>query len=245
MAEETIKRGDFRVFSCQLSLFYNILTTQVSRILREVLDNFGDAFDGDPLSMPIPQDAPPDIPRVVLTNKTPRTKLEICLSRINFYQFKIDDSDNIDIGEFYKTYSDLCFKLAELLNAPPNRLGAFLVRRAEPDNPGILLARHFCQDKWKEKPLNRPEFFELHAHKKFNIYNNDNESSSLIVNSWVRNKADVRKTGDMQIPVIVVEQDLNTLDEQRQNFGKEAVEKYYSVVPEKMREIFKLYYPEE
>jgi hypothetical protein len=120
-------------------------------------------------------------------------------------------------------------------------MAAVVTRYMPHSKPGLFLARHFCQERWADAPLNRPENFELHAHKTFVLGNR------FRVNSWVRNKTGVAGSPGGQNPVIVVEQDLNTLlDEVGTNsFSAGDVARFFAAAQSEFELILSLYYPRE
>src|SRR6185503_12217714 len=72
------------------------------------------------------------------------------------------------------------------------------------EDPGLFLAKHFCQDRWHTAPLNRPASFELHSHKSY-------EFKGFVVNSWFRAKTGQMTELGSSSKVVLAEQDLNTL----------------------------------
>ena len=88
-------------------------------------------------------------------------------------------------------------------------------------------------------PLNRPENFELHAHKRYALYGEE------VVNSWVRNKSAYKASDEK--PVILVEQDLNTLGEQvlAREYTDEEMGLFFDAASSELDHILSIYYPEE
>ena len=107
------------------------------------------------------------------------------------------------------------------------------------ENPGVLLARHFCKDTWDEAPLNRPENFELHAHKVFSLFD------SLPVNSWVRNKTGNLTQGNDKKRIVLVEQDINTLTEKakKKSFDSGQIASFFQRAASEFDTILNQYYP--
>jgi hypothetical protein len=243
MAGLTIK--DFKVASCQISFFHNIILIPRTVLLKEILHKFGSQFDGDQISFPIPDDAPADIPRIILTSRKPNIRLEVSLIRTNLYRFESQNDPELDIYEFYNSNQKNYKDYLGLLQTNINRVAGVIQRYAFCDEPGIFLSRHFCQSKWDKQPFNRPESFELHAQKAFNLYGE--KSDELMVNSWVRCKSGLRKVeAGEPTKIILVEQDLNTrYDESvRKIFSMAEIDRFFSTIPLKFDEIMKLYFPE-
>jgi len=131
--------------------------------------------------------------------------------------------------------------LAQYLDVQPARVGrmaAVVARIADHDSPGLFLARYFCQPRWETAPLNRPDGFELHAHKRF-------EMQQFPVNSWVRNK--VGQIVQSRARVVVVEQDINTLQEETasRDYRRDDIAEFFASAAAELDTILRLYYPEE
>src|SRR5207237_1331542 len=52
-------------------------------------------------------------------------------------------------------------------------------------HPALSLAKHFCQQRWLDGPLNRPGDFEMHTHKRFRL------DDLFEINSWFRCKTGI------------------------------------------------------
>ncbi len=116
---------------------------------------------------------------------------------------------------------------------------ALATRFSPHETPGLFLARHFCQNRWDKAPLNRPENFELHAHKRFTLAN------GFTVNSWARSKTGrVSGDGDEKL-VVLFEQDLNTIGEEapERDFSEAEVKKFFGASATELDSILRLYYP--
>ena len=125
------------------------------------------------------------------------------------------------------------------------RLAFILHSVASTKEPAKTLVEHFCQERWFSAPLNRPENFELHAHKSFQM------SDEFKVNSWIRCKTGIRSASEENQlspgiePVILVEQDINTLNETAGTtvFDAESMERFLQHAPREMQHILGLYFP--
>jgi len=111
------------------------------------------------------------------------------------------------------------------------------LRQAASDNPGLLLARQYCKDRWLRGPLNRPEGFELHAHKTFELL------PRLTVNRWVRIKT--AKGGFPDYRYVTIEQDINTLSEEMdiRRFGPQESAAMFRAAARELDAILGLYFP--
>ena len=204
-------------------------------------DNSAD-FDGDPIipdfpdGFPIPQ----EIPRITLVNKNKNLRLEISPNRSSIIYTPLDIFEqNMKSSDFYNFSIDTFLKLLDFLRTKVYRIGTVVHRISIMDDPGIFLSRHFCQNKWLTQPLNRPESFELSAHKVFLL------GEKFTVNSWVRNKTGNLTTENDHKRVIVVEQDLNTVLNQNENkeFTNEEIDTFFNLSCSEFNYILNLNYP--
>jgi hypothetical protein len=87
-------------------------------------------------------------------------------------------------------------------------------------------------------PFNRPEAFEIHAHKRFKM-------GEFLVNSWVRCKSAIASSASEMQPIVLVEQDINTLAEDVPSkvFRKAEIEAFFAKVSTEARTILNLYFP--
>jgi hypothetical protein len=124
-------------------------------------------------------------------------------------------------------------------------LALVLNRFQRHDTPGRAIAAHFCRPELlsnepnRKGPLNRPENFELHAHKSYTL-------EGFSVNSWVRCKTGrIERAGEGQ-PIVLVEQDINTLAERlgEERFTPESIERFHRAAAAELGQILTLYFPE-
>jgi hypothetical protein len=93
--------------------------------------------------------------------------------------------------------------------------------------------------------LNRPESFEIHAHKSYVL-------GALTVNSWFRAKSGIMiGTDKARLPIILVEQDLNTVQQnldtepvKTAELGPSATDAFFRGCPEELDVILSLYFPD-
>jgi hypothetical protein len=116
------------------------------------------------------------------------------------------------------------------------RVAVVVTRYAPHESPGLSLARHFCQDRWHKAPLNRPESFELHAHKSYDL-------KGFTVNSWFRAKSGVMTEKTVTTKVVLAEQDVNTVPRDTAMTDDE-VSAFFAICPPELDHILQLYFPE-
>ncbi len=224
---------DFSLQSIQASAFVSGGDLSPSSILRQVLQEWGDVYDGEPLSLPLPPDVPGEIPAVVLSSKDKTLSLQVARERLNLFWHQ-QAGAQADLAEIYAGFAERMAWIFKKNGASPGRLAALVTRLAAIPQPGRLLAEKFCRDEWLRGPLNRPEGFELHAHKVFSLLPN------LRVNSWIR-----IKTAGQPYQNVLVEQDMNTLAEEREQrrFDKSEMASMFERAADELNKIVDLYFP--
>ena len=229
---------DFVVASCQATLFTPEAEFSGSHLLSRLLPKpkWIERFDGEPTVLPLPEMAPRDVPKVILQSASGEWRCEVASGRFNIHWLlKTNDADGLDLQKFVEVALPLLQDYQRFVDSRIDRLAAVITRYAVQDSPGRFLARHFCKDRWLEAPFNRPESFELHAHKRFTL-------GAQKVNSWVRNKTGTLKSEE-QRTIVVVEQDINTPGEESNEFSDVDISRFFTALSAEFDGILRLYYP--
>jgi len=188
----------------------------------------------------VPEDAPPDIPRLIMSSQDKKFKLELSPARMNLLRYVRSLEDEINVSTLVGFAKEISETYLQITKAIVGRMAILLARYVEEPNPGKALSKHFCKKEWThEQPFNRPENFEIHAHKRFNL-------SDFRVNSWVR-----CKTGKLSMPnsdqqnIILVEQDINTLHEDmgKKEYKIKDIVNFWKVSMKELDKILDFYYP--
>lgn len=213
----------------------------VPRFVNELAPRWRERFDGAPVVLPAGLPLP-EIPRVVLASADGAWRFEVAATRASVFCTATTDHLPITAQAFFAEAARLLVDYTQTFQLRVARLGGVLTRAALRSAPGTYLARHFCSERWAMQPLNRPEAFELHAHKRYEL------QGWGLVNSWVRNKtAQVVRPPLGPQPAVVVEQDLNTMSEDvaTSRYSDAQVQSFFSLLSTEFDNILCLYYPEE
>ncbi|MCH7596072.1 MAG: hypothetical protein IID35_05875 [Planctomycetes bacterium] len=213
----------------------------MNKVMKALYPKLSDVFDGEPTILPpVPEGAPPEIPRIIIASKSHEWRCEFSPARVNVYWLPTQTAEpTITVSEFLTQATEIFLGYVEHLSPRVARLAVMTTRFAVHEDPGLFLARHFCKKQWDEQPLNRPENFELHAHKRFTL------PDGLDVNSWARNKTGRLSRGGEEEPIILFEQDINTLAEglSEKAFSDAKIRGFFDVIPNQLEQILGLYYP--
>lgn len=237
---EHISAKSFSLASCQATLFTPDKELSTRRLLADLAPEWTSRFDAEPIALPQAEGMPSEVPRLRLESQTKAWVCQIAPIRIDiFWRRSAPDTPQISIESFFSQVSPLLIEYKRVSGSRIGRLAAVINRYSEHSSPGIFLSRHFCRDRWIQSPLNRPENFELHAHKRYLL------ETGLTVNSWIHHKTgQVSSAGAEARPIILVEQDLNTLAEEEHDFGNDAIRDFFSLVTNEFDKILGLYYPD-
>ncbi|MBM4332255.1 MAG: hypothetical protein FJ117_13720 [Deltaproteobacteria bacterium] len=230
----TIK--DFEIETIQTTIFTPGLSFASSRLLASALEKWGNIFDSPPISLPLPPDVPSEVPRIILQSSSMHKKLELAPKRANLFWLRQNETDTIILEDYLHFAADVLCNYVNIVSGKVGRIAAVLNRSLRSPNPGLFLAEHFCKENWLTAPFNRPESFEIHAHKRYSFVNRFN------VNSWVRCKTGIAKPDKS---IILVEQDINTAAEEMEmkEFSDGEIRDFFRLVNEEFNSILSLYFP--
>jgi hypothetical protein len=222
----------------QASVFTPGFMFSTSEVLKRLMQLELDVFDGDPLVLPLPEDAPHEIPRITLENKEKTFKLEVAPSRINFFRSMTSEEDRIIPNDFVQVAGKTLTSLLDKMGAQCGRIAAVVNRFAFKGDPGKEIAAHFCKDNFLREPFDQPSEFELHSLKKYDFF------GSFKVNSWVRIKSGQMKfVKGLSRPVVVALQDINTLAEETESYSMEQITSFYEKICDEFDKVLRLYFP--
>jgi hypothetical protein len=231
-----LEYDDFNLEVLQATGFTRDQEFSPARVLRALQREWGDLYDGDLVSLPVPESFPVEAPYVTLQSADGRQRVEVARRRINLFRVSVGE-ETIDRAKELEALAERLVRVSETEEMPIGRLAAVAHNFADVDTPSKEVARHFFQERWLVAPFNRPEKLEIHSHKVFDL------TSELRVNSWVRVRTAQRL--ETLAPVVFVEQDINTLAEERaqRDFGRAEVLGFFRRVADEHSHILRLYFP--
>lgn len=232
----------FRVIKYQGAIFTPDLSISNSfAILKVIVDLLGEKLQGDPMILPIPQDAPAEIPRMQFTSQDKKWILTMSLARTDliFVDPSTLEPDGMDVEEFSCLCSNFFSNLKEKLNIRVQRLAFVTDRASQNDQAADLVVKKFCKDELAQdgKPFNNVNNFEIHSLKSY-----DWKGYSL--NSWVRIKASDLRIKEEVVPALVVQNDMNTLPldkDSGRDFSPEEIRTFFREIPVHLLNILKKY----
>jgi hypothetical protein len=210
----------------------------VPRFVKHLFPKWGSQYDGAPVILPPIEGLPAEVPRITLKSSNGGLQCEVAASRVGFTFRQSKDSSTLPLEKFFSDSASKMLEYSGTMETRVARLAGILHWKTAVERPGFFLADHFCKKEWMTAPFNRPEAFEIHAHKRFKM-------GEFLVNSWVRCKSAIASSASEMQPIVLVEQDINTLAEDVPSkvFRKAEIEAFFAKVSTEARTILNLYFP--
>lgn len=201
-------------------LFFGELYTDNSLKVASKIQGKIAMFDGEPYVLPV-KDAPPEIPRIILQNKDKSIKLEISFQRANLIITG-------DIEDKFEVSNEILVTLAELIyndfNWKLKRLGRYATKKVKLPEPAI----QFLKDNYlKKEKFEDAEQLNLHWLQKENFIDQN-------VNLWTKiNTPEGTERKEFRVTV-----DLNLVEDDNRELGKEFSVEFFQKSIQKIREQF-------
>jgi hypothetical protein len=229
--------SDFSLINAQAVIYTpEISAFSMSNFLACVLGEYAGRYDGDVQTIPLPETAPLEIPRVILQSKDGILRLDASPSRVNSVL-----TDNILASkspeEVVAACTDVLKHYAEATEVRINRLALVVTWMHKTESSANFLVEQFCKPELKATIFQKSENFELHSHEKVTL-------KSFPTNSWIRCKTTELVTEDISKKIIAVEQDINTLSEEESRiFTTEEISEYFQLALFEINRFLEFYFP--
>ena len=228
----------YSIVKLQGAFFFKPYIPQNSLNLIDYLNkSIGSKFDGDPLILPIPSEAPPEIPRIILRNKDDALSFQLSLIRGDIV-LKLPEDSTLDQSK--KDFFDLVVKLfaafIEYTKCDIIRLAYLptLTYQTDSDASKFLL-NNYCADTIKKKFSENFYAFNLHLLKRWK------ENDNLKLNRWIR--INTKRSTDAFAPEneFHLDLDFNTWGEEKESgiFDIKAIEQFFNYTWEETLKIQK------
>ncbi len=213
-------------------------------LLAAVLSKYAKRFDGTVQAIPLPDDAPHNLPRVALASKDRVWTFTASPSRLtsSWALGEQEQDQPVPLPDVVTNCRGPIEDHIRENDIRVGRLGLVVTRVCRAESPAQVLVDRFCRDDAKaadspEAPLRHSTNFEIHNHKRYE------PTPGLTVNSWVRCRTGTM--GNQATPIVKVEQDINTLSEELETrqFGLEEIAAFYGLAVDQMGSILAKYFP--
>jgi hypothetical protein len=190
-------------------------------------------------------DVPPDFPRIQLGSRDGRWGFAASPSRIaSSWSLKEEETEKAGaLNQIVAACREPLEHHVRKNGVRVGRLGLVIVRLCQVEHPAQVLVERFCRDEMKDPgspdaPLRNSLNFEIHNHKRYTF-----PAGGLTVNSWVRCRT--RALAKDQSPVLMVDQDINTLTEEmrERTFSLDDIASFYDTGVHEADAILGKYFP--
>lgn len=209
------------------------------KAVKIILTRFQERYSGEMQVLPLPAEVPPEIPRVVLVSDDNRHRLAMAPSRIDSV-IAVPPPHQAALPPLVREAAEVVEHYVQQAGSRVGRL-ALIVHRLCPDaRPAQTLIERFCNEASQQQPFNRSESFEIHNHK---VYTPPGDAIGYPINSWVRCKSG--KVVADGSPVILVEQDLNTLSpgSESRNLRIDQMQAFFAFATQEAEGLLTKYFP--
>lgn len=207
---------DFLVRSFQAALFGAFDIRDPLELGQCVRSSVGDLLSGEPLVLPLPSDAPLEIPRIVLKDKEEHYSCNISGARLDLYYREKNPSVKwTDLrDEYLKHLFSISQTIVKALRARITRLGSVAELRVPVGaSPSLTIRKAFLRDG------------VLAGEREIQLAVLHRESWETIeINRWVRLTG---KAGESALRVVI---DINSIPEKQYDFEVDNIASFYNRV---------------
>lgn len=204
----------------QIALFFNKFEERADKIFYKLNDEIDEVFDNPPINIPVPPDAPPEIPVLQASSSNGFYSLTISKVRIDFTLINhiVDDEANSRAKDFQALASKFVNYISN--NHPIVRFGLVSTTIATESNPVDKL-----RNKYFNNNVGKP--YELSVR-----FNNRKQKDKYLINDIVEISSTFAVLNNKQTHINVINRDINNVAQQgvvlRKKFTEEILEVYYS-----------------
>lgn len=209
------------VKSAQIAYFLgSIDLSDRLKVAELIKKELGYILDGTPTILPIPDDAPLEIPRIIFPSKNNEFVCNVAVNRFDFIQKLPNEKNGIELKLFKEELAKRVTKLNKLvfeeLKATGNRLGLILNYNAIPKEGGLNLLKKVYLGSLQDIST------EVQLHKL-----TQGTIGDMKINNWIRLVASKKQlaTGENQLVVI---SDINTYQSEKYVLTKDTAESFFT-----------------
>lgn len=234
-----LKAQDFSTAVYQATIFTpDTSVFSAPKLLATILGKYAHRYNGSVQALPLPENIPLEIPRVILQSSDGLFKLEASPARVNSL-FMQNVESLVEPKDLFSTCFEVLEHYVENTNMQVDRLALVLTRVHETENPAQVLIERFCKSELQSIFIHSKNF-EIHNHKQSQL-------KEFSVNSWIRCKTATLLYSNTETTGVVVEQDLNTLarETEQRRFTSEDICIYFNQALQEAQDILQLYFPNQ
>ena len=183
----------------------------------------------------------PEAPFVIFKSADNNWVFPIATSRADIGRIKTSEHDVLDSHDLSQQCTSILNDFIESTGMAVWRLGLICERIIYQQTPAAFLSHLFCKETWTQpqRPLGNLNNFEVHFHEVLDL-------QGVTINSWTRFKTGILPSGEETKPVVVVEQDINTLsDDKSREYHREKLSDFLDGALKIMDHSFISFFPDE
>ncbi|EMV0255611.1 TPA: hypothetical protein ACYHN4_003656 [Vibrio cholerae] len=193
-----------QIIKLQLALFFESYQMRPDNLIQTINSDMGNLFDAMPQIIPMPEDAPLDIPRVQLRSENNRYNCNIAPSRIDF----IMNGNGNNESTWGQLTNDFLAKIRLFLRSVNTRVG--IVRFG-------LIGNFFVPDNANSASITRKYLkIDLNSAEEINLrFNKRNSSHGLNLNNITSINTAIAEVNNVTSNGVFIELDINNVPEHR------------------------------
>jgi len=242
-SKQRISRMDFFLNRASSLIFASIDLTDRLEVANSLNKKIKDTLDGEPVIFPFSNDAPPDIPRIIIESKDRRYHCDVSMTQISL-NYEEEGVPHKQIKEIKDEYLNILTKVIsvvkEIWKCRVTRIGFVIELMAFPNDPIDLVKSTFIRDNAignsKELQLsimNRLTWEGLEINKGYRI---------LTTEKMHHGKEEPEEVQKIKKALAILI-DINTPSEKVQDFSTESMLSFFNQVFEYLPEDIKLLLP--
>ena len=195
-------------------------------LANEFIEKSERFFDGEPVIFPLPPDAPVEIPRIILRNRSNTYSLNIGVNRFDFFYNAPRESDQLPAGEindvkegFLNNLRMILVSIKDITAGKITRVGHNMTLLHQTDGTALELVR--------EKYLKDGALIQEASEIQLSVLNKKSISEGLQSNLWLRTNTFHKPESELDNKLVVFKLDLNTVPEEPLNLSAEEAQKYF------------------
>ena len=153
MSSASVTSRDFAFARVQAVAFSSDGNLQTNKLIATLLTKYANRFNGDLQALPLPQEIPPEVPRVVLQSSDQRFRFEVGLSRLSS-QWQRTDDDTSDPSVAISECVEVLEYCVQELSPRIGRLALVISRVCPCEAPAETLVQRFCNAATQQRSQN-------------------------------------------------------------------------------------------
>ncbi|HIF5823668.1 hypothetical protein [Vibrio parahaemolyticus] len=193
-----------QVIKLQLALFFEFYQMRPDNLMHSINSDMGNLFDAMPQIIPMPEDAPFDIPRVQLRSENNRYNCNIAPSRVDF----IINGNGSNESSWVQLTNDFLAKLRLFVRSVNSKAGSIRFG---------LIGNFFVPDNANSASITRKYLkVDLNSAEEINLrFNKRNSSHGLNLNNITSINTAIAEINNVPNKGVFIELDINNVPDNR------------------------------